>query len=142
MKVELTNEERAILIGITKKGTHSARKILRAQALLLMHENKSVQEVQRLLSIDPNNYYKIRKRYWAGGLDAALEELPRSGQPRKVTERLEAQITSLACSAAPEGHSRWTLSLINETLVELNYVTNISNETIRKVLKKVNSSLG
>jgi hypothetical protein len=55
---------------------------------------------------------------------------------------LEAQITSIACSDAPAGSSRWTLSLINEKIVELNYVETISNESIRKVLKKVSSNLG
>lgn len=140
--IRLSEEEQAVLVGITKKGVHSARKILRAKALLLMNEDKTEEEIRTSLSIDRNNYYKIKQRYLAGGIDAALEELPRSGQPRKVTARIEAQITSLACSAAPDGSSCWTLSLINEKLVELNCVSSISNESIRQVLKKVNLNLG
>ncbi len=72
----------------------------------------------------------------AGGLSNALEELPRSGQPPIITERLEAMITSIACSDAPAGSSRWTLSLLNEKIVELKYIDSISNESIRQVLKK------
>ena len=140
--VTLSEEEQAQLVAINKKGVHSARKISRAKALLLMHEGKTEEEIRTALSIDRNNYFKIKQRYFAGGINAALEELPRSGQPRKVTARIEAQITSLACSDAPDGSSCWTLSLINEKLVELNYVSSISNESIRQVLKKVNLNLG
>lgn len=107
-----------------------------------MSEGKSRSQVQSELDIDRNRYYKIKRRYFEGGLSHALEELPRSGQPRKVTERLEAQITSIACSDAPAGSSRWTLSLINDRLVELNYADGLSNESIRQVLKKASLSLG
>ena len=105
--------------------------------MLLFDSGKSRLEIQAGLGIDINQYYRIKQRYFAGGLINALEELPRSSQPPKVTELLEAQITSIACSDSPDGTSRWTLSLINEKLVELCYVENISNESIRKVLKKV-----
>ena len=78
----------------------------------------------------------------APGLADALEERPRSGQPPKVTAALEAKIPSLACSEAPAGAARWTWSLLNETLVALAYEPAISDETIRKVLKKANSNPG
>ncbi|WP_428663392.1 helix-turn-helix domain-containing protein [Runella sp.] len=138
----LTDTEKAELLSITKKGTHKSRKIIRAKALLLLDSGKSRLEIQSELGIDSNNYYKIKKRYFAGGLSSALEELPRSGQPPKITERLEAQITSIACSDAPTGSAKWTLSLINEKLVTLHYIETISNESIRQVLKKAGLSLG
>ncbi len=71
-----------------------------------------------------------------------MEERPRSGQPPKVTAALEAEITRLAGSDAPAGAARWTLSLLNESLVSLQYVATISDETIRNVLKKVTSNPG
>lgn len=141
-QVILSDIERVELQSIIKKGTHKSRKITRARALLLLDSGKNRLEVQAELSIDSNNFYKIKQRYFAGGLPSALEELPRSGQPPKITPNLEAQITSIACSDAPAGSSRWTLSLINEKIVELNFVETISNESVRKVLKKVSSSLG
>lgn len=140
--IKLTAKEKAELQSIVKKGTHKSRTIMRAKALLLLDSGKSRLEVQSELGIDTNNFYKIKKRYFSGGLASALEELPRSGQPPKITERLEAQISSIACSEAPAGAARWTLSLINAKIVELNYIDGISNESIRKVLKKVNSNLG
>jgi transposase len=141
-KVILSASEKAELTSILKKGMHKSRKITRARALLLLDMGKSRLEIQSELGIDSNHYYRIKKRYFAGGLSHALEELPRSGQPPLLTERLEAQITSIACSEAPAGYSRWTLSLINEKIVELNYIEAISNESIRKVLKKAGLSLG
>ena len=141
-KVILSEAEKSELNSIIKKGTHKSRKITRARALLLLDSGKDRLEIQSELDIDSNHYYRIKKRYFAGGLTNALEELPRSGQPPIVTERLEAHITSIACSDTPAGSSRWTLSLINEKIVELKYIDSISNESIRQVLKKAGLSLG
>ena len=98
--------------------------------------------VQTEAGMSANQYYCLKRRYLSAGLAEALQERPRSGQPPKVTAALEAQITSLACSDAPAGSARWTLSLLNEKLVSLQYIETISDETIRKVLKKVSSSPG
>jgi transposase len=141
-KITLTESEKSELISITKTGTHKSRKIIRARVLLLLDEGKNRIEIQELVGIDPNHFYRIKKRYFEGGLSAALDELPRSGQPRKIVERLEAQITSIACSNSPEGTANWTLKLINEKLVELNCIETISNESIRLVLKKANANRG
>lgn len=140
--ITLTELELTELTAILKKGTHKSRKITRAKALLLMHSGKSQADIALALGIDRNHYFRIKQRYLAGGLAQSLEELPRSGQPAKVTARLEAQITSLACSDAPPGAACWTLSLINEKLIELAYVETISNETIRQVLKKATANPG
>ena len=136
-KLNLSETEKSELTSIIKKGTHKSRKITHAKALLLYDSGKSRLEIQSELGIDINQYCRIKQRYFARGLSYALEELPRSGQPPKVTEHLEAQIKSIARSDSPDGTSCWTLSLINEQLIELRYIETISNESIRKVLKKV-----
>ena len=130
------------LRAILQKGTHKSRKITRARALLAMGAGQGAAAVQAEAGISARQYYRLKGRYLGGGLAQALEERPRSGQPPKVTATLEAQITSLACSELPAGASRWTLSLLNQTLVSLDYGPAVSNETIRKVLKKVSSSPG
>ena len=132
----------ATLRSIVKKGTHKSRKITRARALLAMGSGNARLAVQTEAGISANQYYCLKRRYLAVGLAEALEERPRSGQPPKVTAALEAKITSLACSEAPAGAARWTLSLLNETLVALAYGPVISDETIRKVLKKASSNPG
>jgi putative transposase len=140
--VELKVEEQQELISITKKGRHRSRKIVRARALLSMCAGKDRKAVMEELGIDEAHYYRIKGRFLSGGLSYALEEKRRSGQPRKVTESVEAQITAISCSEAPAGASRWTLSLIRDKLVELKCEQVLSCECIRLVLKKVNSSPG
>lgn len=135
--VNLVASDKTALTAIVKKGTHKSRKITRARALLAMGAGKSRLAVQTEAGVSATQYYSLKRRYLRAGLAEALEERPRSGQPPKVTAALEAHITSLACSDAPAGAARWTLSLLNERLVSLEYVTTISDETIRKVLKKV-----
>ena len=130
------------LRAIVKKGTHKSRKITRARALLAMGAGKGAVAVQAEAGISASQYHRLKGRYLVGGLAQALEERPRSGQPPKVTATLEVQITCLACSALPAGASSWTLSLLNQTLVSLAYGPAVSNETIRNVLKRVNSSPG
>ena len=132
----------AKLRAILRKGTHKSRKIARARALLAMGAGQGAAAVQAEAGISARQYYRLKGRYLGGGLAQALEERPRSGQPPKVTPALAAKITGLACSETPAGAARWTLSLLNDTLVSLDYVDTISNESIRQVLKKANSSLG
>ena len=140
--VHLPLADQSALRAIVKKGTHKSRTITRANALLRMGAGGSASAVQVQAGISSTQYHRLKRRYLAGGLANALEERPRSGQPPKVTPTLEAHITSLACSELPAGAARWTLSLLNHTLVSLDYGPAVSNETIRKVLKKANSNPG
>ena len=140
--VNLPAADASTLRAIVRKGTHKSRKITRARALLLMGAGQDRLAVQTAAGISANHYYTLKRRYLAEGLDGALEERPRSGQPRKVTAALEARITSLACSELPDGAARWTLSLLNESLVSLAYIDRISDESIRQVLKKASSNPG
>ena len=116
----------AKLRAIVTKGTHKSRKIARARALLAMGSGQGADAVHAQVGISTTQYYRLKRRYLAEGLAQALE----------------ARITSLACSDLPAGAARWTLSLLNENLVTLDYGPAVSRETIRQVLKKANSSLG
>ena len=140
--LHLSLSDQSALRAIVKKGTHKSRTITRANTLLLMGAGGRAAAVQAQVGISSAQYHRIKRRYLAGGLTEALTERPRSGQPPKVTPALEAKITSLACSETPAGAARWTLSLLNETLVSLECIDTISNESIRQVLKKANSSPG
>ncbi len=140
--IRLSTAETAELRALLRKGPHQSRKITRARTLLLLGAGKSRQAIEAEPGISAGQYWRTRGRYLAGGLAQALEERPRSGQPPKVTAALEAHITRLACSGAPAGAARWTLTLLTERVVELRYVETISDQTIRQVLKKVASSPG
>jgi len=69
-------------------------------------------------------------------LERAISEKARPGQPRKVTPQVEAEITAIACSEAPDGSVRWTANLINDRLIKLDI--HIHDESVRLALKKVN----
>ncbi len=140
--IVLSVAQRAELTAIIKKGTHKSRKITRARTLLLLAAGNSRLVIEAELGISTGQYWRTKQRYLAGGLAQALEEQPRSGQPPKVTAALEAQITGLACSEAPAGAARWTLALLTERVVALQYVETLSQESTRQVLKKANSSPG
>ena len=140
--VHLPLADQSALRAIVRKGTHKSRTITRANALLRMGAGGSASVVQVQAGISSTQYHRLKRRYLDGGLANALEERPRSGQPPKVTPTLEAHITRLACSELPAGAARWTLSLLNHTLVSLDYGPAVSNETIRNVLKKANSNPG
>ena len=140
--VELAPSDTATFRAIVKKGTHKSRKITRARALLLMGAGKGAAAVQTEAGICASQYYSLKRRYLTAGIVDALEERPRSGQPPKVTSALEAHLTSLACSDAPAGAARWTLALLTKRVVELPYVDSISEQMVRKGLKKGNASRG
>ena len=86
---------------------------------------------------------RVKKRFVIDGLDVALHG--RKGSrvyDKKADGDFEAHLVALSCSNPPEGFSRWTLRLLAEKVVELDYIDNISHETVRRVLKKTNLSLG
>ena len=85
--------------------------------------------------------FNIRRRYHKGGLERAIEEAARSGQPPKFNGKSMARITAIACSKPPEGHARWSLRLLADRVIELDIVEEISHQSIHNILKKTNSSL-
>jgi putative transposase len=138
-KIRLSEEEQVALKMLVSKGRHSVRKIKRAQLLLKLHQGKAHEEVAQEVGVCLATVYNIHNRYISDKL-AALEEKPRPGQVRKVTPEVEAAITRIACSQAPEGRSRWTISLIHERIVALGY--ELTDESVRLALKKASLSLG
>ncbi len=134
--VDLSSEERPLLLDMTRKGEINARKMKRAQILLKSDEGLTDPEVMAALDVSRPTVERVRKRFVEGGLDRALNDAPRPGQRRKLDGRGEAHLIALACSDAPEGHNHWSLRLLAGKLVELDVVTSISHETVRQPLKK------
>lgn len=137
--VNLTNEEREYLRSMTRTGKQSARVIARAQILLWSDEGKQDKEIITLLNCAPMTVAATRER-WVK--EKRLEDLPRRGLKPMLDAKQESLLVALACSDAPEGRSEWTMQLLADKLVELKVVENISDETVRRVLKKTNSNLG
>lgn len=134
--VDLTEEERARLRELVKKGEFSARKLTRAQVLLAASEGTKDTLIAKVLHIGVTTVERIRKRFVEGGLDWALNERKRPGARRKLDERQEAYLIALACSKPPDGRKRWALRLLADKLVKLEIIEDISHETVRQVLKR------
>ena len=141
-RVNLTQAEREHLLGITRRGQSSGRKVKRSLILCKADEGLTDQQVAKALMVGPATVGRARQRFVEGGLERALNDLPRPGQRRKLDGRQEAHLVAVACSAAPEGHARWTLRLLADEAVKLELTDSISRETVRQVLKKTNSSRG
>ena len=134
--VDLTEEERTYLLNFIKSGEHSARKLNRAQILLHADEGKSDKEIAAALHTGTATVQRTRQRFVEGNLDGAMNERRRPGQQKKLDEKGEAVLETLAHSQPPEGRNRWTLQLLADRLVELKVVESISYETVRQELKK------
>jgi len=147
--VTLTQEERKELEALSNKGKHAAQTMLNALILLACDEGeyqieRSINEtIARVLNISMKTIDRVKKRFIEEGFDVALTGKPSTRvYRRKADGDFEAHLIALSCSAAPEGHKRWTLRLLADKVVELDYVDNISYETVRRVLKKTSLSLG
>jgi transposase len=140
--VDLTAEEKEELLELTRRGQARVRKLKRAQILLLASQGKKDETIAEMLHVGRATVERTRKRFVLEGLHAALNERPRPGGQRKLGPKGEAVLAQLAKSEPPEGRTRWTMQLLAKRLVELKVVESISDETVRKVLKKSASSRG
>ncbi len=146
--VTLTDAERRMLRDLLAAGKAPARTLTHARILLKADESAespawSDEAIRQALDIGLSTVARVRERFVEEGLEAALERhKPRREYGHLVDGACEAHLVALACSVPPAGHRRWTLRLLADKLVELEYIDNISYETVRQVLKKTNLSLG
>lgn len=140
--VQLNDEQRVELQQLISKGNAAARTLTRARILLLADGGKQDLEIVAALATSRATVHRTRCRFVTEGLQAALYEQARSGRPVRFDGAVQAQLVTLACSQPPEGHSRWTLRLLADRLVQLNVVESISSVAVLKLLKKTNLSLG
>jgi len=144
-KVSLTDEERQELQAISNKGSHKSQKVLNSLILLNSdvnqpQENRSTNEsISKILNISMRKIDRVKKRFVEEGLEIALMGHPKEREyEKKIDGDLEAHLIAISCSEAPEGFSRWSLRMLANKLVELEYIDSISHETVRRTLKKTN----
>jgi transposase len=141
--VTLTSEEQSAIDALTHIGRVAARKLMRANILRLAHESESDEAIADALQTSVPTIERIRQRFVLGGLDWALKDEPRSGAPRKLDGKQQAFLVALACSDPPSGRECWTMQLLADKLLELHVAEQpLSDETVRRVLKKTNSNPG
>ena len=147
--VTLTKDERFFLAGLNSKGKHKSQKVINALILQgcdegeFQEKRSTNEEISRVLCIGMRKIDRIKKRFVELGMDKTLNGLKGSRiYAKKADGDFEAHLVALSCSDPPEGFARWTLRLLADQVVQLQYIDKVSHETIRQVLKKTNLSLG
>lgn len=146
--VTLTDEERRTLPAMLSRGKAAARKLMHARILLKADAadggpDWNDERIAEGLEVGRATVERVRKEFVEEGLEAALERRqPRRQYRRKLDGDGEAHLVALACQKPPEGRSRWTLKLLADRMVQLEYVDQISYQTVRRTLKKTRSSPG
>lgn len=148
-EIRLTEEEQLYLHSFVKSGVHPAKEITRARVLLMLDRTGKTDHVRynrtaEYAGITVQAVYNMRDEYLANqDIESYLKRKKRETPPvpAKVDGKVEAQIVALACSEAPEGHSRWTLRLLADKAVELKIIDSISYVRVQQILKKRNISL-
>lgn len=140
--VKLSEEDRAQLRALTSKGKAGARRIKRALILLRTDEGAPDVDIVAGVGVGVSTVERTRRRFVEEGMEAALSERPRPPKPPTLDGRGEAMLLALACSDAPEGRAKWSMQMLADKLVELGAVKSISDETVRRSLKKARRSRG
>ena len=139
--VALTDEERGQLESLTRRGVASARRLRRARALLLSATGLPDRRVAEGVGCCVATVANLRRRFAAEGL-GAIDERPRPGAAPKLDGKATATLVGLAGTTPPAGRAAWTMQLLADRLVELGQVDAVSDETVRRALKKTTSSPG
>lgn len=147
--VKLEREQRHNLEHLIGSGQAPARKLMHARILLKADSgedgpNWPDTRISEALEVSIPTIWRVRRRFVAQGLDEALTRRPQPERPGKriFDGEKEAHLIALTCGEKPEGEGRWSVRLLAERLVKMGEVEQVSYETVRKVLKKTNSSPG
>jgi transposase len=146
--IKLTKTEVEELRAIISKGSHSSQTFRIAYILLNCDEGEfsdkvTNEEISKILKIGMRTIDRVKKKFIEEGFENVLDRRPTSRvYETKVDGDIEAKLVSLCCSEPPKGFAKWSLRLLADKMVELNYIESISYVTVGNVLKKMNLSLG
>jgi len=146
--IKLTKPEVEELKAIINKGSHTSQTFRVAYILLNCDEGQhsdkvSNEQISKVLKVGMRTIDRVKKKFIEEGFEASLERRITSRVYEKKSDGdVEAKLVTLCCSEPPKGYARWSLRLLAEKMVELNYVESISHVTVRSVLKKTNLSPG
>lgn len=146
--VKLTESEVKELHCIINKGSHTSQTFRTAYILLNCDEGEfsekvTNEQISKVLKIGMRTIDRVKKRFIEEGFENCLERQPTTRiYERKIDGDIEAKIVTLCCSEPPKGFARWSLRLLADKMVELNYIDSISYVAVGNILKKMNLSLG
>ena len=134
-QVELSKQEREQLRRLLNGGLQPVRTVLRAMALRQLSAGHAIRAVAASVGLTPKTVWLVSQRYRQGGLEQALYEGPRPGNPQLLDEPKRHRIIALACSQPPCGRARWTVRLLTEEVIKRKLVPRVGRETIRVLLE-------
>lgn len=135
--ITLTDKDHRYLTKLLSKGQLPARVARRINGLILLNQGLGLQAVADQLGVVYQTVSKWRDKYRENALEF-LDDKPRAGRPPVFDGKVRAQITALACSKAPPGRAGWSLRLLADKAVELEFCQQISYSKVRAILKKIN----
>jgi len=141
-QIQLGADDRRFLQTFRSKGQHSARELTRAHILLASEAQVPTMQIQQVLGVSRMVIWRTQSAYREKGLDYALYDAARPGQPAKYRTDQEAEVVALACSQPPEGQARWTIRSLTIAARHRPKLEGINRESIRQILKKTSVSLG
>ena len=146
--IKLSQEEVKELMAIINKGSHTSHTFRTAYILLNCDEgdysDKATNaQISKLLKVGMRTIDRVKKKFIEEGFEAVLERRASSRvYDVKIDGDVEAKLVKLCCSEPPPGFAKWSLRLLADKMVELQYIDSISYVSIGNVLKKMNLSLG
>ena len=139
---KLKVKDHEFLTNLTKTGSRNSREFERAYILLALDKGKKHEDIEDFYNVSRITIWRVKNKYLKSGVQDAIRDESRPGQPLKYKDKEKANIIALACSNAPEGRSRWTIRLLEKSLKQQKGMETINRESIRLLLKKTNVSLG
>lgn len=133
--VKLTSKDRKKVLFLIGKGKESGRVMKRALVLRLMDQGMLSPRAAETLGMTAMSARNIAWKYGNHGLETALYDRPRTGQPRRMKQKEVSQIVAMVCASPPEGYARWSVRLIVEEAVKRKIVEKTNRESIRLILK-------
>ncbi len=141
-ELRLSTASRRVVESVRGSGVHLAREVTHAHILAALDRGVSDAQVCEVLGVERTAIWRTRSAYLEHGVEYALHDIARTGKPRTYGAKQEAELTALACTAAPTGQQRWTVRDLTEELGKRPGLEGISRETVRRILKKTSSNLG
>ena len=148
--IKLDQFEVEELNKVINKGSHTSQAFRTAYILLNCDKgghsaNKEITnaEICKILKVGERTIDRVKKKFIEEGFESVLERRPSvQNYTKKMDGDTEAKLVQLCCSKPPAGFAKWSLRLLADKMVELNYVDYISHVSVGKVLKKTNLSPG
>jgi transposase len=141
--VTLTDSERQDLQALIAKGRGAARRLIHARILLKADQGLPDPAIGEAVEISRPSVERVRRRFVEEGLEAALDpRRPGRPRPHKIDGEVEARLIAGACSTPPPGKAHWSLRLLADKIVELEYLDAVSHATVRRSLQKTSRPPG